>query len=131
MKTHTLEWTDISTTDKAVRSALLPRLDASIRMAARLLFAAVPVSLLVVGAAWAITVPQFAMILEAAVWASGFLFLALAVESGPDAKFGWAIASGLVLPVLAVLSSRVAGEFLVVAAVVLATWVAVLILKRS
>jgi hypothetical protein len=63
------------------------------------------------------------------LWASGFIFLALAIDSEKPAV-GLQLATGIALPVLALLSSRVAGEFAIIAAVVVAAWLAASILRR-
>jgi len=130
MKTHSLEWTHIATGNGNNLLTPFEKLNAILSLAARIFVATVPSLSLVVGAAWAISVPEIAILLEAATWAAGFVFLALAVESGPRGGFGWSLATGLALPALALMSSRVAGEFLVIAAVILALWLASQILKR-
>ena len=88
-----------------------------------------PALALVVGAAWAITLPSLEQFLQASLWASGFVFLALAIDSEKP-TVGGLLATGIALPALALLSSHVAGEFAIVAAVITAAWVAASILRR-
>ena len=63
------------------------------------------------------------------MWASGFIFLALAIDSEKQ-TIGWLFATGIALPVLAMLSSYVAVEFAVVAAVIVAAWVVASTLRQ-
>jgi len=131
MKSHSLEWTNLGTRESIGNRIRVTRLNRILRQTGTLFTAAVAGLAMVVGAAWAISVPEAAMIVQATVWASGFVFLALAIEAGRSSYFSLALASGLALPVLAVLASRVAGEFLVLASALLASWVAYYILKRA
>ena len=130
MKTHSLEWPHIKTRHETVKLNSAVKLGNIQNLARRLFVAAVPALAIIVGAAWAITVPSVEIVIQASIWAFGFIFLALAVEANRDQNYGWAIATGLALPILAILSSRVASEFLVVAAAVIATWVVAVIVRR-
>lgn len=91
--------------------------------------ALVPALAIVVGAAWAITLPGLEQFLQASLWASGFVFLALAIDPQKPSVV-LQLATGITLPILALLSSHVAVEFTVVAAVLVAAWVAASILRR-
>jgi len=106
---------------------------ASFRRARRfgflVLLAALPVVVMVIGAAWAVSMFENPYILQAVIWAAGFVFLALAVESRKP-SVGALLATGLALPVLAILSARVAPEFAVLAVALVAEWVAAMILRR-
>ena len=95
----------------------------------RLLKAAMPALALLVASAWAITSNESAIVLQAAIWATGFIFLALAVDSNKP-TFGGLLLTGLALPVLAILSSNVAVEFAIIGAALVAGWVAAAIVKR-
>jgi len=57
------------------------------------------------------------------------VFLALAVESTKP-NIGALLATGLALPVLAVLSNRMAPEFAIIAAVLVSAWIIHAILRR-
>ena len=93
------------------------------------LLAALPLVVMVVGAAWAVGMFANPYILQAVIWAAGFVFLALAVESRKPSVIAL-LATGLALPVLAILSARVAPEFAVLAAALVAEWIAAAILRR-
>lgn len=87
-----------------------------------------PAALVSVITLWAISTGD-GMYVSAAYWATGFIFLALMVES--DGRFGGLLAvSGLSLMALAWLSSNVAPEFGVLAGFLLAGWVAVPTIKK-
>jgi hypothetical protein len=91
--------------------------------------ALVPAVAIVVGAAWLITAPDLVVYLQATLWASGFVFLGLAIDSEKSVA-SLSLVTGIALPVLAVLSSRVAVEIAIVAAVLVAAWVAAAIWRR-
>jgi hypothetical protein len=97
---------------------------------ARLLLALASALVLVMGTAWLANLPPLVVYLQALAWAGGFVFLALAVEvESPQAAL-LHLATGIALPVLAWLSSRVAVELIIVAAALAAVWVAAAILRR-
>ena len=129
MKTHTLERFHNTTSDRTLTVPTAMSLNRILGLAAKAFTAFVPALAIVVGAAWAITMPGLEQILEASLWASGFIFLAMAVDSERPAV-GPLLFTGIALPVLALLSSRIAAEFTIVAAVLLAAWVAASILRR-
>ena len=82
-----------------------------------------------VAAAWLITAPGLVVYLQATLWASGFVFLGLAIDSEKPVP-SLSLATGIALPILTVLSSRVAVEIAIVAAVLVAVWVAAAIWRR-
>ena len=89
----------------------------------------VPALALVVASAWLVSMPDLVVYLQATLWASGFVFLGLAIDTEPPAN-GLSLLSGIALPVLAVLSSRVAVELAIVATALVAAWVAAAIWRR-
>lgn len=95
----------------------------------RLLMAALPVSAILAGSAWAIGSFDSAIVLQATIWVTGFVFLALAMDAR-RLVFEGMLATGLALPVLALLSANVAVEFAIVAAALVAGWVAAAILRH-
>lgn len=99
-------------------------------LATRAAVALIPALAIVVAAALAVTTPGMAVYLQAALWASGFLFIALAMESDSPADAGINLVVGIALPVLTWLSARLAPELAVAAAALVAAWVAVAIVKR-
>ncbi|MGH8035257.1 MAG: hypothetical protein ACREO9_08540, partial [Lysobacterales bacterium] len=99
-----------------------------LRLGPRLLLAAVPVSAILAGSAWAIGSFNSAIVLQAMNWVAGFIFLALAMETRKP-NFEGLLLTGLALPVLALLSANVTVEFAIVGAALVAGWVAAAILK--
>jgi hypothetical protein len=134
MKTHAIEWSPTRGRDSRIilnPSHNLPhRIAAVLSLASRALLAAVVALAIVVGAAWLITLPEFAVYLQAALWAGGFVFVALAVESDSPLAAILQLATGTALPLLAWLSSREAVELAIVAAALVAAWVATAIFRR-
>ena len=112
------------------RLAAAPPLRGAKHLVLRLLLAALPALALIVGSAWLVSVFEEPYVLQAAIWAAGFIFLALAMESGKP-NVGALLATGLALPMLALLSARLAPEFAVLAAALIAVWIAAKILNRQ
>ncbi len=84
---------------------------------------------ILVAAIWAADSLAATGIVQAVIWASAFVFLALAVEARP-ARFKPLLVSGLSLGVLALLGSPQHPEFVIIAAVLVAAWSAWAILQR-
>ena len=129
MRTNTIEWLHNDFSGKTAIAGSARTLNRTLGLAAKGFTALVPALAIVIAAAWAITLPGLEQFLQASLWASGFVFLALAVDSEKP-TVGLLLATGIALSVLALLSSRVAGEFAIVAAVLVAAWVAASILRR-
>ena len=129
MKTQTIEWFQNDFPRRAALSGSVGTLNRALRLAAKGFTALVPALAIVVGTAWAISVPGLEQFLQASLWASGFVFLALAIDSEKP-TVGLPLATGIALPVLALLSANVAAEFAVVAGFLVAAWVTAAILKR-
>ena len=129
MKTHSIDWTHSTTNQNVAILETASKLNRILHLAAKGFVALVPALAIVVGAAWVITDPSLELFLQATIWTSGFVFLGLALES-EGATAGLALATGLMLPILALLSESVAGEFTIVAAALIAAWIAAAILRR-
>lgn len=129
MKTHAIEWFQKDLPGGTALQGSARTLNRALCQATKVFTALVPALAIIVGAVWAVTVPGLGQYLQASLWASGFVFLALALDSTKP-TVGWPLATGIALPVLALLSSRVAIEFAIVAALVVAVWVATSILRR-
>ena len=129
MKTHTIKWFQNDFPSKIGIAGSARTLNRALCLAARGFTALVPALAIVVGAVWAITDPGVEQILQVSLWACGFVFLALVIDSEKP-PVGLPLATGIALPILALLSSRVASEFAIVGAVLVAIWVAALILRR-
>ena len=129
MKAHTIEWLHSTTPGRDITVPYAKNLNHALGLAAKVITASVLALAIVIGAAWAITIPSLEPLLEATIWSSGFVFLALAVDSERSSVAPLLI-TGLALLVLALLGSRVAAEFAIVAAILLAAWLAASILRR-
>jgi hypothetical protein len=105
------------------------KLNHILQLAAKGFVALVPALAIIVGTAWAISVPGLELYLQATVWTSGFVFFGLALDS-QKAAVGLALASGFAMLGLAWLSERAGSEFTIVAAALVAAWVAAAILRR-
>ena len=130
MKTHSIEWSQLSTGETRLTLEPVRRLPQLLNLASRAFLALVPALAIIVGAAWLVTLPDYLLSLQALIWASGFVFLGLALESESVETSILSLATGIALPVLAWLSSTVALELLIVAAALIAAWTAAGILRR-
>lgn len=130
MKTHTIEWTPIHTQDSRIVLPSSGPLQAVLGLVARVALALAAGAAVLIGAAWLATQTDLAVYLQALTWAGGFVFLALAVEAESPRVALLQLATGLALPVLAWLSSRVAPELAIVAAALAAAWVLAAVLRR-
>ena len=128
MRTQTVEWFQNDLPSETAIAGSVRTMNRILCLAAKGFTALVPALAIVVGTAWAITLPGLEQFLQASLWASGFVFLALAIDSEKP-TIGWLLATGIALPVLALLSSFVAGEFAIVAAVIVAAWMAAATLR--
>ena len=129
MKTHTIEWTNINNQSTTDTHNPVRRLNSAMSLATKAFLALVPALAIVVAATWLIAAPGLVVYLQATLWASGFVFLGLAIDSEKPVP-SLSLATGIALPILAVLSSRVAVEIAIVAAVLVAAWVAAAIWRR-
>ena len=130
MKTQSIELFPRVHRQGATVSNALPRFRSATCLTVRTLVALVPALALVVGSAWLVTLPSLMPYLQATTWAAGFAFLGLAVESERSDTALMMSLTGIALPVLAVLSSRVATELAIVAATLVAVWVVAALMRR-
>ena len=95
----------------------------------RLLLAALPALAIIAGTVWVVSdALEPPRVLQALVWAAGFIFLALAMDAG-ERNSAAVLVTGLALPALAILSAYVATGFLIVATALIAAWVVAVILQ--
>lgn len=130
MKTQSIELFPTVHRDDTAARDVLPHLKSVLALGAQAFLALVPALAVVVGAAWLVTVPDLVLYLQAATWAAGFVFLGLAIESERADTALLLAFTGAALPVLAYLSSRVAVELAIVAATLVAAWIAAALLRR-
>jgi apolipoprotein N-acyltransferase len=100
-------------------------------LATRAAIALLPALAIVALAALAIAQPGTAVLLQAALWAGGFLYLALAVESDRSGGAALNLGLGVTVQTLAWLSVELAPELAVAAAVLVAARVAVALFRRA
>ncbi len=105
------------------------RMRAAFRYSSRMVLADAPALAIIVAAALAIDGEQSTSVLQATLWATGFVFLALAVELVDTQHFVSLLLTGVALPAFALLSYHVAVEFAVFGATLVAVWVVVTLLK--
>ena len=129
MKTHSITWSHSASSPNRSILDSASKLNSILSMATRVFVALVPALAIVVGAAWALTDPSLELFLHVAIWTSGLVFLGLALESNGAAVW-LSLATGIILPILAQLSARETNEFAIVAAAIIAAWVAAAILRR-
>jgi hypothetical protein len=101
------------------------------RLATRVALALAPALAIVALATLAIETPATAVILQAALWAGGFLYLALAMESDTSGGARLNFGLGVAVQALAWLSVQAAPELAVAAATLVAARVAVAIFRRT
>jgi hypothetical protein len=130
MKTQSIELFPLPGRNEATARYALPRLNSVMGLTARALLALVPAFALVIGAAWLVTIPEVVIYLQATTWAVGLVFLGLAVESERSESALMLSLTGIALLVLAFLSSRVAVELAIVAAMLLAVWLVAALMRR-
>ena len=130
MKTHTIEWTNTNIRSNARSYNPARKLNRILCLSANLFLALVPALAVITGAAWLITAPDLAAYLQAFLWGAGFVFLGIAIDA-PKPFNTLSLVTGLALPAMAMLSSRVAVEIAVLAVAILATWTAVAIWRHA
>lgn len=86
---------------------------------------------MVTGAVWLINDPAMVIYLQAAVCTSGLIFIGLAIGTEKLSATWLSLATGFTLPALAWLSKQMGPEMLVVAVLLIATWLASAIFQVS
>lgn len=114
--------TDSQKARKETRLIEIKPLEFTARLARWSVAGTVALAVIIAGT-WAATTPAIAQYLSALLWGTGLLFFAIAFEVNIKRVMP-VIMTGLVLPVFAVLGSRVAEEFSILAVIVVATWLA-------
>jgi hypothetical protein len=101
------------------------------QLATRVALALVLALAIVALAAQAIASPGTAVLLQAALWGGGFLYLALAVESNRSGGAALNLSLGIAVQTLAWLSVEVTPELAVAAAALVAARIAIAIFRRT
>jgi hypothetical protein len=123
MKTHAIEWNGPEFEKRQERLNTARGLSVATRVVSRVVLALAPAMAMVIIAAWLVTLPGLAVYLQAGLWASGFVFFGLALESD-KATIGLSVLTGFALPLLAWLSSTISLSFLIIAVGLVAAWIA-------
>ena len=129
MKMHSIVWPLEQKSTVTSLRRLASRANGLTRLVYRLLVAGAPALGILIATIWLISAPGLLPYLQAALWATGFVFMALAVEAERPHAAALLLTTGLALPMLAWLSSRLAVEFIVVAAALIAAWLVAAVLK--
>ena len=122
MKTQSIEWTTLKPYENKLEMNATRRLTDTLGFGERIFRAVVPALALITAAAWLIAQPALVLYLQVAVWLSGFVFLALALDSLSGRRGALFAISGLSMFALAGFSTGDAYELLVVGAAVVAVW---------
>jgi len=130
MKTQAIEWTGSEFEKRRERLDPAGRLNSATRVVSRVILSLAPAAALVTAAAWLVTVPGLVVYLHAALWASGFVFFGLALES-QKAAIWLSLSTGFALPLLAWLSARTSVEFSLIAVALVAAWTAAAIWRAA
>jgi len=123
VKSQPIEWPGFSAGTGIDVDHTVSRLNTATRWIARASLALAAASAIVVVATWLARSPDLVIYLQAALWTSSFVFLGLAIDLQKPSN-GLSLASGVVVPILTDLSSSIATEFAIVAAAIIAAWVA-------
>jgi len=128
MKTMTAPLLENQEHNSVTREKLMPSMVASIRDAMTMMVAVLLAASIITLSVW-VAGMEIGIFVGAGIWGTGFVFLALAVDNrGPVALYQ--VITGIALPILAQLQNRVSADFIIVSGVLLATWVAVALIKR-
>jgi len=85
---------------------------------------------LLVGSIWAITEPGVAMYVQAFTWSVSFVFFAVSIESGKATTSLLAVATGIAIQLIAILSAQVGAELTILSALLMSVWLSSAIYRR-
>ena len=131
MKTQSIEWITLKPYENTLELKATRRLANTLGFGERIFRAVVPALALITAAAWLIAQPAMVLYLQVIVWLSGFVFLALAIDSLSGRRGALFVISGLAMFALAAFSASGANELLVVGAAVMAVWSGFAIFDRN
>jgi hypothetical protein len=123
MKTPAIEWTGPEFKKRHQRLIPAGGLSRATSGVSRVILALAPAAAMVIFATWLVSLPGLVIYLQAGLWASGFVFFGLALES-EKASIALSVITGFALPLLAWLSSTTSVEFLIIAVALVAAWMA-------
>jgi hypothetical protein len=129
VKTASMGW---SGSPPTIASGLLAQargLEIVAMLATRLAVVLLPALAIVMASTLAVSTPGTAVYLQAALWAGGFLFYALATESDRPGVAALLVGTGAAIQALAWLSGRVSPELGIAAAALVAAWLTIVIAR--
>ena len=131
MKSQSFEWTALEPYENSLELKAARRLADTLTFGGKLFRAVVPALAIITPAAWLIAQPSLVLYLQVSVWLSGFVFLAMAMDSLSGRKAALLLISGLAMFALAGFSAGDAYELLVVGVAVVAVWLGFSIFDRK
>ena len=131
MKSQSFEWTTLEPYENSLELKAARRLADTLTFGGKLFRVVVPALAIITAAAWLIAQPSLVLYLQVSVWLSGFVFLALAMDSLSGRKSALLLISGLAMFALAGFSTGDAYELLVVGVAVVAVWLGFAIFDRQ
>lgn len=131
MKSQTIEITQTEAYENSIDVAWIGRLDNSLQQGIKAAYALLPAVALVIATAWVAAQPGWVVYLQAGIWAIGFLFLGLTLDSRTIGKAGLNALAGLAMFILAWQSRNFGTELLIVAATVMGAWIAAAIFSGA
>jgi len=124
MNTHSIHWETCSEPSAIVARGRLSGLNRFIDRAMSFFAAMFTAFVTIAGAAWIVDNPALVLYLQTTLWTAGLLYLGVAIEAEKPATSTLALATGMVLPALTFASQRSGPEWLIVAATLVAAWLA-------
>lgn len=85
---------------------------------------------LLVGSICAISEPGLAMYMQAFTWSASFAFFAVSIESSKPTVSLLAVATGIAIQLIAVLSAHVGAGLTILSALLMSVWLSIAIYKR-
>lgn len=122
MKSQSIEWSRPEPRESVLGRDAAHRLADTLTLGGKVFRAVVPALALITAAAWVIAQPALVLYLQVSMCLSGFVFLALALDSLSARRGALLVISGLAMFALAGFSTGEALELLVVGAAVSAVW---------
>lgn len=130
---HTIALSECLKIDSPGRTSIIPdvrKLGRALHHAAKVISIPALALVIIVGVFESIMTPSLEIILQAILFISGFVFLALAVDSEKPST-GWLLAAtGITLPVLARLSTSGSQVFTITAVFLISLWVTAAIRRK-
>ena len=130
MKSQSIEWTHVEPYENSLDLRAAQRVADTLTFGGKIFRAAVPALAIITAAAWLIAQPSLVLYLQVTIWLSGFVFVALALDSLTGRRGALLPISGLAMFAFAGFSAGDANELLVVGASVAALWLGFAIFDR-